>query len=133
MRPIANYGNGQDKLNRTCQHSSSKLLFRLPGGGIRVESVNQILYLESNGHSLIVHLADGTAFETRRTLQDLKSDLDKLVPGQFLSPNRGRLVNLAHVHVIKSDTVEVQNVRIPLGRRKYREFRQLYFDFMFKL
>jgi len=114
------------------QRSSSKVLFRLLGGGVRVESVSQILYLESNGHILTVHLADGTSFETRKSMMDIKADLDKIAPGQFLSPNKGYLVNLAHVHIIKSDSVDVQNARIPLGKRKYREFQQQYFEFMFK-
>lgn len=114
------------------QRNSSKVLFRLLGGGVRVESVAHILYLESNGHILMVHLADSTSFETRRTLQDIKADLDKIAPGQFLSPNKGYLVNLSQVHIIKSDCVEVQGARIPLGKRKYREFQQQYFQFMFK-
>lgn len=115
-----------------CQRNSSKVLFRLLGGGVRVEPVSQILYLESSGHILSVHLADGTVFETRRTLQDIRADLDKIAPGQFLSPNKGYLVNLAQVHIIKSDSVEVRDIRIPLGKRKYREFQQQYFKFMFK-
>lgn len=114
------------------QRNSSKVLFRLLGGGVRIESVSQILYLESNGHILTVHLADDTSFETRKSMMDIKANLDKIAPGQFLSPNKGYLVNLAHIHIIKSDSVEVQNVRIPLGKRKYREFQQQYFEFMFK-
>ena len=32
------------------QRHSGKMVFRLVGGGIQVEEVNAILYVESNGH-----------------------------------------------------------------------------------
>ena len=114
------------------QRNSAKLLFRLVGGGLRVEPVENILYLESNSHILTVHLADGSSFETRRPIADIKGDLDRLVPNQFQSPLKGYLVNLAHVHIIRPESIEIQNILIPLGKRRYREFQELYFDFMFK-
>ena len=57
--------------------------------------------------------------------------LDKIAPGQFASPNKGYIVNLAAVHMIKSDYVEIAGQELPLGKRKYRDFQELYFQFMF--
>ena len=135
MKPFtqAQFDKAMDRaITMIRQRNNAKVLFKLLGGGVRVESIDQILYLESSGHILIVHLADGSAFETRRALQDIRADLDKIAPDQFLSPNKGYLVNLAHVHIIKADHVEVRDARIPLGKRKYRDFQEQYFKFMFK-
>lgn len=51
--------------------------------------------------------------------------------GQFASPNKGYLVNLAAVHIIKADYVEIAGQKLPLGKRKYRMFQEIYFRFMF--
>lgn len=113
------------------QRNSAKVIFRLVGGGVRVEEIAQILFLESHGHVLEVYLADGSTLETRKSGQEMKTDLDKLAPGQFVSPNKGYLVNLSAIHMIKTDYVEIQGHQIPLGKRKYRDFQEQYFQFMF--
>ncbi|WP_337602935.1 LytTR family DNA-binding domain-containing protein [Acidaminococcus timonensis] len=114
------------------QRNSAKVIFRLVGGGVRVEEIAQILFLESHGHVMEVYLADGSTLETRKSGQDMKADLDKIAPpGQFVSPNKGYLVNLAAIHMIKTDYVEIQGHQIPLGKRKYRDFQEQYFQFMF--
>lgn len=113
------------------QRNSAKVIFRLVGGGVRVEEIAQILFLESHGHVLEIYLADGSTLETRKSGQDMKADLDKIAPGQFVSPNKGYLVNLGAIHLIKTDYVEIQGHQIPLGKRKYREFQEQYFQYMF--
>lgn len=115
------------------QRSSAKIIFRLVGGGIRVEEIAQILFLESHGHVMEVYLADGSTLETRKSGQEMKADLDKIAPGQFLSPTKGYRVNLAAIHLIKAEYVEIQGHQIPLGKRKYRDFQEQYFQFMFDL
>ena len=113
------------------QRNSAKIVLRLVGGGICIEEIAQILYFESNGHILQVHLADGTVLETRKSGQEIKDELDKIASGQFASPNKGYLVNLAAVHIIKADYVEIAGQKLPLGKRKYRMFQEIYFRFMF--
>lgn len=113
------------------QRSSAKIMLRLVGGGLCIEEISQILYFESHGHILQVHLADGTVLETRKSGQEIKDELDKIASGQFASPNKGYLVNLAAVHIIKADYVEIAGQKLPLGKRKYRMFQEIYFRFMF--
>lgn len=50
------------------QRHSGKMIFRLVGGGIQVEEVNAILYVESNGHIQQVYTADHLLLETRQSL-----------------------------------------------------------------
>ncbi|MDD6382293.1 LytR/AlgR family response regulator transcription factor [Mitsuokella jalaludinii] len=113
------------------QRNSAKMVFRLTGGGIQVEELTQILYLENHGHIIRVYLGDGTMLETRKSMQEMKDHLDKIAPGQFLSPHKGYLVNLKAIHLLRPEYVEIQGHKIPLGKRKYRDFQEQYFQFMF--
>lgn len=47
------------------QRHSDKMVFRLVGGGIQVEEINAILYIESEGHIQKVYTADHSVLEMR--------------------------------------------------------------------
>ena len=113
------------------QRHSGKMIFRLVGGGIRVEEVNAILYVESNGHIQQVYTADHLLLETRQSLASLLDTLDAIAPGQFVSPGKGYIVNQSAIRVIKSDYIEIQGHKIPLAKRKYRQFQESYLKFIF--
>lgn len=89
------------------QRHSGKMIFRLVGGGIQVEEVNAILYVESNGHIQKVYTADHSLLETRQSLASLLDTLDAIAPGQFVSPGKGYIVNQSAIRVIKSDYIEI--------------------------
>jgi DNA-binding LytR/AlgR family response regulator len=116
---------------RIIQHHSGKMIFRLVGTGIQVEEINNIVYAESEGHILKVYLKDGTYLETRQTLTHFLDSLDRMSPGQFVSPGKGYAVNQDAIHVIKRESVEIQGRIIPLGKRRYREFQEAYFKYIF--
>lgn len=113
------------------QRHSRKMVFRLVGGGIQVEEVDNILYAQSEGHVQKVYIKGGSVLEMRQSLATLKDTLDGIVPGQFVSPGKGYLVNQNAIHIIKSDYIEIEGHHIPLTKRKYRQFQQQYFDFIF--
>lgn len=113
------------------QRHSGKMIFRLVGGGIQVEEVNAILYVESNGHIQQVYTADHLLLETRQSLASLLDTLDAIAPGQFVSPGKGYIVNQSAIRVIKSDYIEIQGHKIPLAKRKYRQFQESYLKFIF--
>lgn len=117
------------------QRHSRKIIFRLVGGGIQViqvEEINDILFVESNGHNQKIYVNDGSILETRLALAQLASTLESISPGQFISPGKGYIVNLSAIHVIKSDYIEIQNHKIPVANRKYRQLQEKYFKFVFK-
>ena len=109
-----------------------KVIFRLVGGGIQVEEVNNLLFVESNGHVQQVHTYDGSMLETRQSLSALLQTFESIVPGQFVSPGKGYIVNQSAIHIIKSEYIEVKGHKIPLAKRKYRQFQEEYFKFIFK-
>lgn len=102
------------------QRHSKKIIFRLVGGGIQVEEVNNLLFIESNGHVQQVHTYDGSMLETRQSLSALLQTFESIVPGQFVSPGKGYIVNQSAIHIIKSEYIEVKGHKIPLAKRKYR-------------
>lgn len=89
------------------QRHSGKMIFRLVGGGIQVEEVNAILYVESNVHIQKVYTADHSLLETRQSLASLLDTLDAIAPGQFVSPGKSYIVNQSAIRVIKSDYIEI--------------------------
>lgn len=109
-----------------------KVIFRLVGGGIQVKEINHILFVESDGHVQQVHTIDGSILETRQSLSALLQTFESIVPGQFVSPGKGYIVNQSAIHIIKSDYIEIKGYKIPLAKRKYRQFQEEYFKFIFK-
>lgn len=57
--------------------------------------------------------------------------LESMAPGQFVSSGKGYIVNQSAIRVIKSDYIEIQGHKIPLAKRKYRQFQENYLKFIF--
>lgn len=113
------------------QCHSGKIIFRLVGCGIQIEEVDHIAYVESDGHVQKVYLTDGTSLDSRQSLTALLNTLECIAPGQFVSPGKGFIVNQKAIHVIKSNYIEIQGKEIPIAKRKYRQFQEEYFRYIF--
>lgn len=108
--------NFVDAVEERKDFDSKKIIFRLVGGGIQVEEVNHLLFVESNGHVQQVHTYDGSMLETRQSLSALLQTFESIVPGQFVSPGKGYIVNQSAIHIIKSEYIEVKGHKIPPGQ-----------------
>lgn len=118
-------------LEKIRQSHSGKIIFRLVGCGIQIEEVDHIAYVESDGHVQRVYLTDGTSLDSRQSLTSLLNTLECITPGQFVSPGKGFIVNQKAIHVIKSNYIEIQGKEIPIAKRKYRQFQEDYFRYIF--
>ena len=118
-------------MNTIRQYHSGKILFHLVGGGIQVEEVRNIIFIESKGHIQQVYTVGHGILETRQSLVNLTSTLERTAPNQFISPGKGYVVNQALIHVIKSEYIELKGYRIPLSKRKYRQFQEEYLKYIF--
>ena len=65
-----------------------KVIFRLVGGGIQVEEINHILFVESNGHVQQVHTVDGSMLETRQSLLAMLQTLKPSPPASSSLPEK---------------------------------------------
>ena len=109
-----------------------RLAIRVEGGEIYLVELLKILYIESAAHDQVIHLSEGTLTESRRGLARLQEELDKLSPGQFVSPYKGYILNLAAVRSIEVDRITLLNgERLPLAKRNFRELRDKYLDYTF--
>ena len=113
--------------------NSSKILLKLIGGGIRVIDLTEIIYIESASHVQTVQLIDGDAIRVRQSLSQLLEILEKIAPGQFVSPYKGYIVNQKEIRTIKSNGIAMCDDReIPLVKREYKQFQQRYFNYIFQ-
>lgn len=110
---------------------SKQIVFKTVGGGLQVEAIDRIAFIESRGHTLMVHLKGRSIIAVRHTLTGLMHVLNAKSPGQFIAPGKGYIVNQKAIHIIKRDHLEVMGHIIPVAQRKYRKIQEAYFKFMF--
>lgn len=88
--------------------------------------VDDIILIQSGNakkKQLLVTLAKHTV-ETHGLLTDWERDLQQYA---FISPCRGYLVNLNHIHYIKNNELILSNnLTVPLSRRREKEIRDLF-------
>ena len=76
-------------------------------------SQSDILYFESQANYLAVYTKDGE-YRLRSTMTNIENELQN---GDFLRIHKGFLVNLEHIKILKSDTLELDNgVMLPIGK-----------------
>lgn len=109
------------------------LVIKSENGELHNIDVGDILYIESQGHDVIVHTAAQTLTENRRSLARLLEELAALSPGQFLSPYKGYIVNQAAIITIQRENIILKSgVKIPIPKRGYKELQDRYLDYRFQ-
>ena len=89
--------------------------------------VQDVLFLEVQGHYITLHTATGP-LRFRGALRELFSQL----PARwFCAPHQSYVVNLLHVRSVSQTELVLQNnLRLPISRRRQKEFLQAFYDFM---
>jgi DNA-binding LytR/AlgR family response regulator len=109
-----------------------KVALKLTGGGTRAIELNEILWIESRNHAQTVYLKEGRSEETRESLSQQLATLEKLSPGQFVSPCKGYLVNQKAIRTVEPKRIIMRSGQeLPLARGTFREFTDRYFAYMF--
>lgn len=105
--------------------ATEQVLVRIPGSTLKMD-VDSILYVESEGHSVIFHMSDDQDIKKRMSL----SDVEKLLPEiQFSRCAVSYLINLKYVKRIEGDFVLVDNAKVKMTRSKNREFRKAFVSY----
>lgn len=85
------------------------------GAGVKMVACSEIVWLESAGHRVEIHMTDGV----RSTYESLRSLADKL-PVSFVRSHKSYVANLEHVCELADRELVMSNgSRIPVSR-KYR-------------
>lgn len=104
------------------QRDSSRVTFRVPGTTYNID-VDDIVFVESSGHSVIYNLRSGQTIRKRATL----GEVEKLLPAaQFSRCSVSFLINLKYVKSIEGEYVVVNDMQIKMTRSKSRDFRKAF-------
>lgn len=92
----------------------------------KVISLEDILYIESQNHKVILHTKSGT-LEYYARIGDLETELKH----QFFRIHKGYLINLSFIDQYnKTEVTLVNQEKLPLSKYKYSDFVKAYLHFM---
>ncbi len=107
------------------EQRKKKLVIQYGGEG-RAIPLNDIYYMESRNHNIVLYLKSGN-IEYYAKIGDLEEEL----AGQFYRIHRGYLINLFHVEGYDKTEVRMANGdKLLLSRYKYDGFVQAYMDYI---
>ncbi len=107
------------------EQRKKKLVIQYAGEG-RAIPLNDIYYMESQNHNIVLFLKSGK-LEYYGKIGDLEEEL----AGQFYRIHRGYLINLFHVEGYDKTEVRMANGdKLLLSRYKYDGFVQAYIDYI---
>lgn len=107
------------------QHS---LILRSKNGIVRME-LDELVYCEVMGRTLIFHLRDGEALESVGRLDELSSQLETCP--NFLRVHRSFLINMECISNISARSVTMQDgTEIPIPHGKYSELKSRYLSYI---
>ena len=110
-------------------HKSKSILLRVGSKNVSI-LLNQICYIESYNHDIIVHLEKNE----EKTFSFSLSRLENQLPSdQFCRCHNSYLVNLAYVEEITRSSLTLRGgSKIPIGRTYYKTLQQAFIQYMNK-
>lgn len=122
LKPVSYFAFSQ-KLKRAVarikKRTSEYITLTVKGGMVRV-NVEDIYYVESAGHNLAYHIANGTHL----TSGTMKSAEAQLTGSGFSRGNTCYLINLAHVDGIQDKCAVVKGEKLQISRPRMNAFMQ---------
>ena len=92
----------------------------------RTIPLDNIYYIESSNHKVVLHLRDGE-FSSYAKIRDLEVELQ----GQFFRIHKGYLVNLSYVDgYTKAEVTLTNGEKLLLSKYKYQDFVKVYLHFL---
>lgn len=121
IKPIKYY-NFTDKLKKAINlvnaRSEKDILIKSEGSYFRIP-LSQVYYVEKDKNYLIYYTAQGELKE-RRNMEDVAKELSS---SGFSLCNSGCIVNLRYIQQVTQTDVTVNNVQLPLSRRRIKDFK----------
>lgn len=95
-------------------------------GDTRVKlSLKDIMYIEVQRNDITVHTLNGI-YETKGTMNNFESEINS---DAFIRCHKSYLVNMEYIKSIRRYTAILSNdEEVPLGRNKYKEVKDKFFD-----
>ncbi len=122
LKPVP-YFTFSQKLGRAIKklkkRSEKWLTIAIKGGVMRM-AISDIYYIESEGHNLIYHTAQGCAISSA-TLKSVEPEMEKM---EFVKINKCYLVNMEHVDGVKDKYAVVHGENLLISRPRMKPFMQ---------
>ena len=127
LKPVSYFAFAM-KLDKALIHARSrqtKSIVIPQEDGLRRIAVRDICYVEVSLHRLHIHTVEGEC-----TAPGSLAEIETQLAGEpFARCNKGYLVNLRHVRLVKGDMVLVGKDELLISRRKKKEFLQAVTDY----
>ena len=125
------FGRAAGQIVSEAEQRKKKLVIQYGGEGKAIP-LNDIYYMESRNHNIILYLKAGNkACGGRLEYYAKIGDLEEELAGQFYRIHRGYLINLFHVEGYDKTEVRMANGdKLLLSRYKYDGFVQAYMDYI---
>lgn len=122
LKPVS-YFVFSEKLKRAIlkikKRARNYMMLNVKGGVMRIE-VSDIYYVESAGHNLMYHTANGDFL----TVETMKSAEEQLTQFGFSRANKCYLINLEHVDGIQDKCAVVKDTHLQISRPRMNAFMQ---------
>ena len=127
LKPVSYFAFSQ-RLNRAISRMKKRetkmIMVNIKGGTVRINIAN-IYYIESQGHTLILHTILGD-YETTGVMKEMEQKLQGM---NFCRGNKGYLINLQHVDGIQDGCALVKGEQLVLSRARKKEFMEALTDY----
>ena len=107
------------------RRASKYITFPTEQGLIRL-SVDQVFFVESDGHMVQIH-TDRQVYRMRETMKEMER---KLAPLGFYRCNNCYLVNMSRLERVEKMTVQIAGQELSISRPRYRGFMDALADFI---
>lgn len=122
LKPVSYFAFSQRltrALGRMKKRETKTISLNTKDGIMRLDLAN-VYYIESQGHTMIVHTASGN-HEFSGTMKEFE---DSLSDQNFFRGNKGYLINLAHVDSVKDNCAVVRGEELVLSRARKKDFME---------
>ena len=128
------FNEAMDRAMISFKESSLKnIVIKTENGDTRRVDIEEIMYIESQGHQATIYTKNGPITEKRRSLLRFMEELEKLSPRQFISPYKGYVVNQKEIKSLHRDWIILRSgAKIPVPKRGFHQLESSYFDYIFQ-
>ena len=96
-----------DRAMRAVRRNGDQRIAIPTAAGVRLVSVHDIVFVELQHHDLVYHTADEA--DRLRARGSIRQAVESLPASSFVQLSQGCLANMAHVGVVRSDSVEMDD------------------------
>lgn len=122
LKPVSYFAFSQRltrALGRMRKRETATIALSTKDGIVRLDLAN-VCYIESQGHTMIVHTTGGS-HEFSGTMKEIE---ESLLGQNFFRGNKGYLINLAHVDSVRDNCAVVRGAELVLSRARTKDFME---------